>query len=450
MVMNYRKRMSRAIVVVLGIGLLRVAAGQTGSPPPAAPVATNYYYNALPVDSSTYDSPFRITLFNPQHGEDAARTWSQTQSIFGYGVVVVGVLAVLPESFTGWETEDNIFQKWVDNVKKGPRWDRDEWYINWIGHTYCGGVYYQVARKSGYRQWDSFIYSTLMSSFYWEYGVEAFAEVPSIQDLVMTPVLGWVYGEWAYQTEMGIRDNNNRVLGSKTLGSISLCLLDPIDALGTGVNRLVGRDWVKAGYGYFTYVPEKKDGQVDHQIMFHMRIPLGVSGPSQLDAAKELTHYRNDPVDSGIVGIAGGSSYQVLDSHWGMENDICYKASLGLYFTPRISMRLAYAWGDLEEKDTGLDRRFEHYSWDTQVYLNKDKRFRPYVTAGVGEQVWEEDRFQKTFQLNGGLGLHCRLHSKLALQADWINYYGVTEGSYDQSINLGLVYRFNRGEHSDW
>ncbi|WP_422121346.1 DUF3943 domain-containing protein [Photobacterium damselae] len=26
-----------------------------------------------------------------------------------------------------------------------------------------------------------------MSTVYWEYGVEAFAEVPSIQDLVVTP-----------------------------------------------------------------------------------------------------------------------------------------------------------------------------------------------------------------------------------------------------------------------
>ena len=33
---------------------------------------------------------------------------------------------------------------------------------------------------------------------------EAFAEVPSMQDLVITPVLGWAYGEWAYQKEMEI------------------------------------------------------------------------------------------------------------------------------------------------------------------------------------------------------------------------------------------------------
>ena len=110
---------------------------------------------------------------------------------------VAGVLALMPESITNWEKDDvQLMNKWWDNVQSGPVWDRDDHVINYIGHPYFGGVYYQAARKSGYRQWDAFMYSTLMSTFYWEYGIEAFAEVPSIQDLVVTPTLGWVYGEW--------------------------------------------------------------------------------------------------------------------------------------------------------------------------------------------------------------------------------------------------------------
>jgi len=103
-------------------------------------------------------------------------------------------------------------------VKGGPVWDRDTGMLNLVGHPYFGGVYYQVARKSGYRQWDSFLYATIMSTFYWEYGIEAFAEVPSIQDLVITPVLGWAYGEWAFNTEMDIREDGGDVWGSSILG----------------------------------------------------------------------------------------------------------------------------------------------------------------------------------------------------------------------------------------
>ncbi len=56
-------------------------------------------------DSPTnfYDSPYRISLFDPQNGEDSERLWSQTKSIFAYGVGVAGVLALMPESITNWE-----------------------------------------------------------------------------------------------------------------------------------------------------------------------------------------------------------------------------------------------------------------------------------------------------------------------------------------------------------
>ncbi|GAL18175.1 ubiquitin-protein ligase [Vibrio maritimus] len=160
-------------------------------------ISTNSSFEELRQDDSIsqtnfYDSPYRVSLFNPQNGEDSERLWSQTKSIFAYGVGVAGVLALMPESITNWEKDDiKLMNKWWDNVRSGPVWDRDDHVINYIGHPYFGGVYYQAARKSGYRQWDAFMYSTLMSTFYWEYGIEAFAEVPSIQDLVVTPTLGW-------------------------------------------------------------------------------------------------------------------------------------------------------------------------------------------------------------------------------------------------------------------
>ncbi|WP_136079781.1 DUF3943 domain-containing protein [Pontiella desulfatans] len=434
------------------LAILSTARGQTNAPS-AAPVRfapASSYYIPLAVDPAVFDSPYNISLFKPQSGEDSARLWSQTKSLYVYGVGVVLVLAAMPSDITGWETEDNIFEKWITNVKEGPRWDRDDWYFNYIGHTYCGGVFYQVARKSGYRQWDSFLYATLLSTFYWEYGVEAFAEVPSIQDLVVTPVLGWVYGEWAYQTEMGIRGNNNEVLGSRILGGASLFLLDPIDSLGNGVNRLVGRKWIKSGYGYFTYLPVDNQGTTDHQVYLHMKFPIGASGPSEPDRTKLIQAATYDPVDTGIVGFSVGSSYQIMDSDWNMEDGWCTKATLGLYFTPRSSLRLAYTWGSLEEKGTIRSRTHEKYSLDGQYYLNPKGKVRPYVTAGFGEQLWEEDTAQKTFQLNGGLGLHWRVHRKISLNADWIGFVSMKDETVDQSVSAGLTYRFGQGEHSNW
>ncbi|MFZ2890098.1 DUF3943 domain-containing protein, partial [Sulfuricurvum sp.] len=52
-----------------------------------------------------------------------------------------------------------------------------------------------MARNDGLSIGESAAFSTLMSTFFWEYGYEAFAEVPSIQDLIFTPLVGSLFGE---------------------------------------------------------------------------------------------------------------------------------------------------------------------------------------------------------------------------------------------------------------
>ncbi len=149
---------------------------------------------------------YEITLFTPCEGEDSQRLWRQTKIIAVSGIGVVFIISLLPESVSKWDDDKRskeILDDWLENVTDGPVWDDDESYIN-AAHIYFGGVYYQAARKSGYNQWNSFTYSALMSTFYYEYGIEALAEVPSIQDLLVTPIGGWIYGEWAYHKEKEI------------------------------------------------------------------------------------------------------------------------------------------------------------------------------------------------------------------------------------------------------
>lgn len=183
-------------------------------------------------------------------GADRERLWSQTRLVFVSGLVAAGILYTMPSDVTGWDKDvkaTELAERWWDNVSRRPEWDTDHWTINYIGHAYFGGVYYQVARKSGYNQWDSFVYTTLMSTFFWEYGLEAFAERPSIQDLIYTPISGWLCGEWAYGAEQRILARDGTVMGSGILGSISLFFLDPVDQIGDWVNRLSGRDLVITG-----------------------------------------------------------------------------------------------------------------------------------------------------------------------------------------------------------
>lgn len=221
-------------------------------------------------------SQYKVTLFDPQNGEDSARLWSQTKLMFGLGLGVAGFIYLLPEDISNWEKNsgEKMTHKWLENVKEGPVWDEDAWYINYIGHPYFGGVYYQVARKSGYGEWDSFVYSALMSTFYWEYGLEAFAEVPAIQDLVVTPVGGWLYGEWAYHKEKEIIANGGLVWGSSGWGSTALFFLDPVDTIARGINGWVGKEWIKSGTAMISPQPtqfrgsrEKLDGYLGLDIV---------------------------------------------------------------------------------------------------------------------------------------------------------------------------------------
>ncbi len=176
--------------------------------------------------------------------QDAEYLRQQTYTILGLSVATVALMTLLPESVTKWDEEDRnlsgLGQKWKDNVTSGPVWDRDEHYLNYIMHPYFGGVYYTAARHAGYNEFQSFLYSFTMSAFFWEYGVEAFAEVPSYQDLFITPFFGAVVGELMFETEQEIVANGGEVMGSETMGDISLFFLNPVGHV---------HGWVSSAWG---------------------------------------------------------------------------------------------------------------------------------------------------------------------------------------------------------
>ncbi|TEW53273.1 DUF3943 domain-containing protein [Psychromonas sp. RZ22] len=426
---------------------------------PYEPAYTNSAWEQFDVPDSFYDNPYQVSLFSPENGEDGERLWSQTTSIFYYGLGVVAVLAVMPEEITNWDNDDdvNLGQKWIDNVTAGPVWDRDDAVLNLVMHPYFGGVYYQAARKSGYRQWDSFLYSALMSTVFWEYGVEAFAETPSMQDLVITPVLGWVYGEWAFNTEREIWTDGGTVWGSEYLGNTALFLLDPVDSVGRNVNRLFGTDLIKAGTGYVKLSDQSSENSPrnDQAIMFEVNYVFGeenspaqsgISGKRKIGEGYSFGH-SNDPVSYGIIGLSLGAGYLNFDSKNGSASEAIAQTSLGLYFSRSFSARLSYSSTKMIKEIVEPTNIYESFSVDGQYYFNTKSDLRPYITAGVGEEIWEESKDRYNFQVNTGLGIHYRLNANWALQAEAVNYYTPNEGSNDQQVVGKLLYRFGDGEN---
>lgn len=418
---------------------------------------TNSLWEEKDIDPDFYNNPYQISLFNAQHGEDSERLLSQTYTVFGLGVGIIGLLAVMPESVTNWESSDEgLFEKWKNNVSDGPVWDRDDWYLNYLAHPYFGGVFYQSARKSGYRQWDAFIYSFMMSTFYWEYGIEAFAEVPSIQDIVVTPVVGWVYGEWAFNTEREIWNNDGEVWGSEILGNTSLFLLDPVDSIGRNINYLFGQDIIKAGTGYFTFEQASLpySSETENQIGLKVNFLFGADDSEAMPGISKNRSQSNaghsntvDPVDSGIVGLSAGGIWINLDDKWGASSAYGSQFSVGMYFTRAFSSRLNYSTAEVKNV-ANKNIRYENYGLDFQYYLNSDSNLRPFVTAGLGEIIWEEDNDQKRFQMNAGLGLHYKINDNWAIQSDWRHYYSSRTNTQDDQLGTAIIYRFGKGEWS--
>jgi len=150
------------------------------------------------------------------------------------GSFIVG-LWLLPENISKWDhskiQEKSLYKSWSDNISSGPVIDQDEWYINYIGHSLSGAYFYTLARNNDLTIGESAAFNFLMSTVYWEYGVEAIFEVPSTQDLLITPILGSFLGEGFYQIQQNIYENNGEVLGSTRLGNFFLILLNPEGSL---------------------------------------------------------------------------------------------------------------------------------------------------------------------------------------------------------------------------
>ncbi len=178
---------------------------------------------------------------------------NDTRNIMFGGALVLGALWVSPESFSNFDKEkireQNPFENWYDNVRRKPVKDKDGKLLNYVLHPISGAIYYSVARTQGASPWKSLGYSIMMSTFFWEYGIEATVERPSIQDLIATPLLGAILGELGYYFSQKIEAQGGRVFGSRKLGKVLMVLLNPGRSISDTMNRLLGKPFIQSAEG---------------------------------------------------------------------------------------------------------------------------------------------------------------------------------------------------------
>jgi hypothetical protein len=181
---------------------------------------------------SAYTAPYSFLHSNT----DFKRLGISTGLTLAYCVATMSAMMfVVPPETTLWDrSQANPYswsKNWPVNVfEKGPERDSDFFLVN-ATHAYAGAFYYMAARGAGLNAPYSFLYSIFFSTFVWEMGLEAMMEPPSINDLILTPVLGSAIGEGFYLLKRAIVANNYEILGSQVLGFTAAFILDPVNEL---------------------------------------------------------------------------------------------------------------------------------------------------------------------------------------------------------------------------
>ncbi len=208
--------------------------------------------------TSIYALPYSRDLSVPNW----KRLWTNTAVLGGAFVGTLLVLECLPEDATTWNRAElqktPLFKRWYEHViKDGPEWDHDNPIFNYVLHPYAGAAYFMAARSCGFNFYQSLLYSATISTVGWEFGIEAFMERPSIQDLFITPLAGSIIGEGFYRLKRDIVDNNYELFGSRFLGGVACFLLDPVNEVvglfAGNPARKVAREHVQFTPGYKSF-----------------------------------------------------------------------------------------------------------------------------------------------------------------------------------------------------
>jgi hypothetical protein len=150
--------------------------------------------------------------------------------IGGVELVGITVLIALPKEVTGWSPDwtQDAWRNMKRSLSMLPVLDHDDWQINYVGHPIAGSYYYNSLRSQDASIFHSFLFATAQS-FIWEYFIEATAEKPSTQDLIVTPVAGAILGESVHRLTMNMHRN-----GFNFFEKVFVLIFNPMFAINNG------------------------------------------------------------------------------------------------------------------------------------------------------------------------------------------------------------------------
>lgn len=176
------------------------------------------------------DTVTRKAVLRNEHSSFARKFLRGSGLVLGYEAISLCILYASPYSFSKWYTPTP--NSYRENMRiaftQPPVIDKDYWYINYLGHPYQGACTYNAVRSQGAKFWQAGLFA-LGHSMVWEYLIESGNERPSVQDIVVTPVVGSLVGELIHQATISMARN-----GYTWYEGIFVCVFNPMFAINNG------------------------------------------------------------------------------------------------------------------------------------------------------------------------------------------------------------------------
>ena len=177
-----------------------------------------------------YDSVSQRFLLRNEQAKFSRKFLRGSLEVMVYDMFSTALLFALPYEISKWSKPDigKVNSQYRKTFTQRPAYDPDLWYVNYIGHPYTGACYYNSVRSQGATFWQAILF-TMGYSVVWEYVAEGGLEQPSIQDLVVTPVVGSILGELFHHFTLVMSRN-----GFKWYEKLFVSLFNPMFAINNG------------------------------------------------------------------------------------------------------------------------------------------------------------------------------------------------------------------------
>jgi hypothetical protein len=176
------------------------------------------------------DAAGNVVLLRNQKAPFGRKFLRATGFVFALEATEMTILINSNSDFSKWERWElgNLSAHYKAAYTQPPIIDKDDWFTNYVEHPYGGAFNYNMLRSQGAPIWQSFLFTTLHSTL-WEYVIEASEERPSIQDLIVTPIGGALFGELAHFATMRMCRN-----GLTWYETIVVIIIDPAFIINNG------------------------------------------------------------------------------------------------------------------------------------------------------------------------------------------------------------------------